>query len=39
MISLSYPEGGIMKAGAIAEGRDPIDRIKPENHHKVFILG
>jgi len=38
MISLSYTEIRIMTAGAIAEGSNPIERIKFENYHKVLIL-
>jgi len=38
MISLSYPEGGIMKGGATAEGCNPIDRIILEDYHKVSII-
>ena len=38
MISLSYTETGIMKAGAMAEGRNPMERVKFENYHDVLIL-
>jgi len=39
MISLSYTEDRIMKEGATAEGRNPIDRIILEAYHKVSIIG